>query len=155
MLRFFLSALAGMCIGVNAMAQGPTALNDEELSGVAGGDGIAIAVHLSLNNSAPTSTPINSRITMGFNVDGRDTYLVIRNPKGTIDMFDLKLSIQKKPDGSDYVAIGLPGYVKYTDWGFESFSAQTDPTGPVTESLGRLNLNGTMSMQGQFRMWAH
>lgn len=155
MLRRLLVTLAGLCCGAGAMAQAPVALDDAELSDVVGGDGVSIAVHLSLNDPTLPNAVTDSRVSMGFNVDGRDTYLVIRNPRGTIDMFGLTVDVEKKPDGSDYVAIGLPSHVKYTNWGFESISAQTDPTGPVTESLGRLNMNGTVSMQGQIRMWAH
>lgn len=155
MLKRLLATLTGLCFSAGAMAQGPVALDDTALSDVVGGDGVSIAVHLSLNDPMLPNPVTDSRVSMGFNVDGRTTYLVFRNPRGTIDMFGLTLDVEKKPDGSDYVAIGLPAHVKYTNWGFESFSAQTDPAGPVTESLGRFNMNGTVSMQGQIRMWAH
>jgi hypothetical protein len=46
----------------------------------------------------------------------------------------------------------LPGYVHYTNLGFESLSVQNDPTAPVTNSLGSLNINGTV-LQGQVRFW--
>lgn len=138
-----------------AMAQPLTVLDDAELSHVSGGDGVTFGVHLSLNDPSLPGAASDSRITMGFNVEGRNTYIVIRNPRGTIDMFGLKLDVEKKPDGSDYLAIGLPPHVKYTNFGYESLSVQSDPAGPVTESLGRINMNGTVSMQGQLRMWAH
>lgn len=154
MLRDLLATLLGWSIAASAIAQ-TVPLDDAELAGVSGGDGISIAVHLSINDPTLPNPVTDSRISMGFNVDGRDTYIVVRNPRGKIDMFGITLDVEKKPDGGDYLAVGLPGHVKYTDWGFESFSAQTDPTAPVTESLGRFNMNGTLNMQGQVRMWAH
>lgn len=155
MLRHLLAPLIALSLGASAMAQSPVAMNDDELSDVVGGDGVSIAVKLSLNDPTLPNAVTDSRISYGFNVDGQTTYIVIRNPRGKIDMFGLTLDVEKKPDGSEYVAIGMPAHVKYTNWGFESFSAQTDPTAPVTESLGRFNMNGTVNMQGQLRMWAH
>lgn len=152
--RLFLLTM-GLCTCVAGFAQPPVAMDDSELADVVGGDGVSIAVHLNLNDPTLSNAVTDSRVSMGFNVNGKNTYLVIRNPRGTIDMFGLKLDVEKKPDGTDYVAVGLPEHVKYTNWGFESFSAQADPAAPVTESLGRLNMNGTVSMQGQVRMWAH
>lgn len=155
MLRYLIATFLGLGIVASAMAQAPVPLDDAELAGVSGGDGISIAVRVSINDPTLPNPVTDSRISMGFNVDGRDTYIVIRNPRGKIDMFGITLDVEKKPDGADYLAVGLPAYVKYTDWGFESFSAQSDPAAPVTESLGRFNMNGTMHMQGQVRMWAH
>lgn len=155
MLRYLIATFLGLGIVASAMAQAPVPLDDAELAGVSGGDGISIAVRVSINDPTLPNPVTDSRISMGFNVDGRDTYIVIRNPRGKIDMFGITLDVEKKPDGADYLAVGLPAYVKYTDWGFESFSAQSDPSAPVTESLGRFNMNGTMHMQGQVRMWAH
>lgn len=155
MLRYLIATFLGLGIVASAMAQAPVPLDDAELAGVSGGDGISIAVRVSINDPTLPNPVTDSRISMGFNVDGRDTYIVIRNPRGKIDMFGITLDVEKKPDGADYLAVGLPAYVKYTDWGFESLSAQSDPAAPVTESLGRFNMNGTMHMQGQVRMWAH
>lgn len=135
------------------MAQQP--LNDADLAEVHGADGVGFAMRLSLNDPALTNPVQDSRISMGFNVDGKTTHIVIRNLRGGIDMFGLTLDVEKKPDGTDYLAIGLPAHVKYTDFGFESLSVQTDPAGPVSESLGRVSVNGTVNMQGQLRMWAH
>jgi hypothetical protein len=145
--------LSSLCIAGNAMAQQP--LDDAELSDVSGADGITFALSLNLNDPTLTNAVTDSRISMGFNVDGKNTYIVVRNLRGKIDMFGVSLDVEKKPDGSDYVAVGLPAHLKYTDFGFESLSVQTDPAGPVTESLGRLSVNGTVNMQGQLRMWAH
>ncbi|HYD63062.1 MAG TPA: DUF6160 family protein [Noviherbaspirillum sp.] len=145
--------LTSLCIAVNAMAQQP--LDDAELSDVSGADGVSFAISLNLNDPTLTNPVTDSRITMGFNVDGKNTHIVMRNPRGKIDIFGISLDVEKKPDGSDYLAIGLPAHTKYTDFGIESFSVQTDPAGPVTESLGRWSTNGTVNMQGQLRMWAH
>lgn len=155
MLKQLLATLLSLGIVASAMAQAPVALDDAELANVSGGDGISLAVRLNLNDPTLPNPVTDSRISMGFNVEGRDTYIVIRNPRGRIDMFGITLDIEKKPDGADYLAIGLPGHVNYANWGFESISAQSDPTAPVTESLGRLNMNGTLNMTGQIRMWAH
>jgi hypothetical protein len=66
------------------------------------------------------------------------------------------LGVQNRSDGGgDYIAIGLPGYVRYTNFGFESLSVQTDPNAPVTGNLGSFNINGNISLQGQVRLWSH
>lgn len=152
MLRILLAVLTSLGMG-GALAQ--QALGDAELAGVSGSDGVNFAMHLSLNDPALSGAVTDSRLSMGFNVDGRNTYVVVRNPRGTIDMFGMSLNVEKKPDGSDYVAIGLPQHTRYGEFGFESLSVQSDPSAPVTESLGRFSLNGTVTMQGQLRMWAH
>lgn len=158
MLNMLVLALL-LCCGAAAAqtAQTVRALDDEELSQVSGRDGVAIAMHLALNVPSATSgagTTAN-RLSFGTTVDGKTNYIVVQNLHGTIDMLALDLSVQKKPDGTDYVEIGLPGYLKFGNFGFDSLSAQSDPQAPVTDSLGRVNINGTLSMQGQLRMWAH
>jgi hypothetical protein len=148
----FATALTlALCVAAHAQ---PSALDDASLAQVSGRDGVSFAMHLALNDPAQ-SVSADSRLSLGFHVDGNDTYLVINKLHGLIDMFDANLSMQKKPDGSDYMALALPGTLKFTDFGFDSLSAQADPLAPVTESLGRMSLNGTLSMQGQFRFWAH
>lgn len=155
MCRRLLTAIAGLCLSTGAWAQAPLPLDDAELSQVSGGDGVSFAMHLSLNDpSMPGMTP--NRMTWGFkDANGQSTYLVYQNLHGTIDMFGLGLDIEQKPDGSDYVALTLPTHLRFTNFGLESLSAQTDPTGPVSGSIGGYNINGTLSMQGQLRFWAH
>ena len=153
MRRIILLVLSSLVLTGHALAQ--QALDDDALSDVSGADGVNFAVHLSLNDPTLTNPSADSRISMGFNVDGRTTHVVVRNLRGAIDVFGLSLDVEKKPDGTDYLAVGLPAHVKYTDFGFESLSVQTDAAAPVTESLGRLTVNGTVNMQGQLRMWAH
>ena len=145
----------GLCFSAAISAQPLRSLDDAELSQVDAADGISIAMHLVLNDQTLNGPVTDSRLSYGFDVNGKKTYVVLKNLSGTIDMFALNLSVNKKPDGTDYVAVTLPSYVKYTNLGFESLSVQADPLAPVTESLGRFNLNGNMSMQGELRIWAH
>lgn len=146
---------AGMCISVGAIAQGLAPLDDKDLAQISGGDGINFGTHLALNDPTLPGAINTGRFSIGFNVDGRTTYFVADNLSGTIDFFGLNLDVKKKPDGTDYVAIQLPEYVKFTNFGVEKMGVQTDPLAPITNSLGGVNLNGTLSMQGQFRFWAH
>ena len=145
--------LSSFFLACSASAQQP--LDDAALSDVSGADGVNFAMHLSLNDQSLPNPSTDSRISMGFNVDGRTTHVVMRNPRGVLDVFGLSVGVDKKPDGTDYIAVGLPAHVKYTDFGFESLSVQADPAAPVTDSLGRLSIQGTVNMQGQLRMWAH
>jgi hypothetical protein len=155
MLNLFL-ALALFLYCSCTCAQSVRALDDSELSEVSGRDGIGIAMHLALNQPPGGVTAASqNRISIGTTVDGQTNYIVIQNLHGTIDMFALHLSVQKRPDGSDYVAIDLPNTLKFGNFGFDALSVQADPLAPVTDSLGRVSINGTLSMQGQLRMWSH
>lgn len=150
-----LFGLCGLCLSASVMAQGPLPLDDDELGQVSGGDGISIAMHYALNDPSIPGVTQNRR-SWGFkDENGQSTYLVYQNMHGTIDMFALKLDVEKTPDSADYLAITLPPHLKFTNFGFDSLSAQTDPLGPVTDSIGGFNVNGTLSMQGQLRLWAH
>jgi hypothetical protein len=132
------------------------ALDDQELSQVRGGDGISFAAHVVLNDPTLVGAVSDSRLSLGFSGGGQNRYIVFRNVRGTVDMFAVNLGVQTRADGGgDYIAIGLPGYVRYTNFGFESLSVQNDPTAPVTGNLGSLNINGTVSLQGQVRFWGH
>ena len=133
---------------------GPQPLADSELAQVRGADGISFAVDLNLNRQ-PDNTTGDSRLIIGQKVDGRMTYLVLRNIGGVIQMVSLNISPQTGADGTNYVALTLPGYVRFTDTGFDSLSVQADPHGPVSGNLGRVSLNGEMTMQGQLRLWSH
>jgi hypothetical protein len=154
-MRRLLPALFALGLFAAAHAQPGRPLDDAQLEQISGRDGIGFAMHLALNDPAISDVERDSRLSLGFRVDGRDTYLVIRNLAGTIDLFSLNLSVRKKPDGGDYLALDLPGHLKFTNFGFDSLSVQTDPLAPVSGDLGRFNLNGTLSMQGQLRLWAH
>lgn len=155
--RVLFSVLLPACLALVPHAAawaGPQPLADEELAQVRGGDGISFAVRLQLNRPDDGSTG-DSRITIGQNVDGRTTYMVVKNVGGLIQMVGLNLSAQTAADGTNYVALTLPAWTRFTDTGFESLSVQADPHAPVTDSLGRVTLNGEMQMQGQLRLWAH
>lgn len=153
--RILLAAIGALCISAEVLAQSPLPLDDTELEQVSGGDGIGIAVHLVLNDpSIPGMT--ENRRTWGFkDENGESSYLVFHNMRGKIDMFALGIDVEKKPDGSDYVALTYPTHLRFTNFGIESISAQTDPSAPVTGSIGGFNINGNLSMQGQMRFWAH
>jgi hypothetical protein len=151
MRRLFAISMLSLC---GTAAAGPQALPDSELARVSGADGISFAVKLNLNRQ-PDNTTGDSRLTIGHQVDGRMTYLVVRNVGGVIQMVGLNLSAQTAADGTNYVALTLPGYIRFTDTGFDSISVQADPHGPVSGNLGRVSLNGEMMMQGQLRLWSH
>jgi len=134
----------------------PQPLDDAELGQVTGRDGISFAAHISINDPSLVGAVADSRLSLGFNGDGTNRYIVLKNLRGTVDMFAVSLSVQNRSDGNgDYIAIGLPGYVRYTNFGFESLSVQTDPSAPVTGSLGSMNLNGVVNLTGEVRIWTH
>lgn len=153
--KTLLAALAALgCAGM-AFAQAPVPLDDATLAQVSGADGVGIAIHLSLNDPTLPNPSTDSRISMGFTVDGQTNYVVIKNLHGVVDMATVSLSVHPRPDGGgDYLAIGLPGTLKYTNFGYESLSVQSDPLAPVSGNLGSASVNGTLSMRGELRMWA-
>ncbi|WP_245549307.1 hypothetical protein [Noviherbaspirillum massiliense] len=122
---------------------------------ISGRDGVAFSVKLSLNDPSLAGAFPGARLSLGFHVDGQTTYLMFNELRGKLELHDYGISTQKKPDGTDYMALTLPQYVKFTDFGFESMTVQTDPIASSSASLGRMNLNGTLSMQGEMRFWAH
>jgi hypothetical protein len=66
---------------------------------------------------------------IGQKVDGRTTYIVVRNIGGVIQMVGLNISPQTAADGTNYVALTLPATTRFTDTGFDSISVQADPHG--------------------------
>jgi hypothetical protein len=153
--RVLLAAIGAFCISGEALAQSPSPMDDAELAQVSGGDGVGIAVHLVLNDPSIPGMTENRRIWGFKDGNGESTYLVFQNTHGKIDLFALGIDIEKKPDGGDYVALSYPTHLRFTNFGVDSISAQTDPAGPVTGSIGGFNINGNLSMQGQMRFWAH
>jgi hypothetical protein len=144
-----------------AALAGPQPLADSELAAVRGADGINLAIDLQLNQST-NNTNTNSDLTInkgslaiGQTVDGRTTYIVLNNVSGRIQMTSLGISANTADDGTNYVAIGLPGSVRFTNFGVDAIGVQSDPRAPVSDSLGRVTLNGDLSMQGQLRLWSH
>jgi len=148
------TALVLLLPAAAAFAGGPKPLPDSELAAVRGADGISFAVDLNLNRQPDNGTG-DSRLTIGQKVDERTTYIVVRNIGGRIQMVGLNISPQTAADGTNYVALTLPAYTRLTDTGFDSISVQADPCAPVSGNLGRISINGEMTMQGQLRLWSH
>lgn len=143
------------CVSAAAGAAGMKPLDDEALGLVSARDGVSFAAHIVINNPELVGAVADSRLSLGFGGDGPNRYVVIRNLRGVVDIGGVHIDIEKKPDGGEYVAVSMPSYVKFSGLGFESLSVQSDPLAPVTSSMGSVNVNGTMNMQGQFRIWAH
>jgi hypothetical protein len=118
-------------------------LDDEQLRSVRG-QGISIAVHLQLNTS----------VSAGFTNNGVTTYAMAQNFGGLLDLFAITIDPSLKPDGSGYLAIGMPAYLGAQDFGVRAIGVQTDQSAPVTSSLGSLLLNGSANMTGQLNVWA-
>jgi hypothetical protein len=118
-------------------------LDDEQLRAVHG-QGISIAVHLSLNTS----------VAAGFTNNGLTTYAIAQNFGGLLDLFSITIDPLVKPDGTGYLAIGLPTYLGAQDFGVRAIGVQTDASVPVTGGLGSLMLNGSAAMTGQLNVWA-
>lgn len=141
--------LAAACEGAFAEKK---ALDDEELRGVSG-KGIAIAVDLQLNTRQIAGTAPPSNIAAGFNVNGITTYAIVQNFGGGLQLFSITIDPSVKPDGTGYLAIGMPAYVNAQDFGIHGIGVQTDANAPLASSLGSLTLNGTASMTGQLNLW--
>lgn len=127
-------------------------LTDDQLATVSG-KGVAILVHLELNAGLLTGQPIDSRLSAGFTVDGVTTYAIAQNFGGLLNLFAVTLDPSNMPDGSGYLAIGMPDYVSAREFGVRAIAMQTDPNGAITSSLGSLLLNGSANMTGQVNLW--
>ena len=127
-------------------------LSDDELSGVAG-KGVAILVDLQINAGLLTGQNIDARISAGFTVDGTTTYAIAQNFGGILDMFAITLDPSINAAGLNYLSIGMPNYIAAKDFGVRALAVQTDPTGPITSSLGAVLLNGSANMTGQLNVW--
>lgn len=150
-----LAAMLLLCPGL-LQAAPPRALDDGELSGVNARDGISFASHVVVNDPSLVGAATDSRFSLGFHDGGEPRYLVLRNVRGTVDMFAIGINVKTRPDGGgDYIAITLPVHMRYANFGFESMSVQNDPNAAVSGNLGSVNINGSLQMQGEFRMWAH
>jgi len=150
--RRILQLIAPLVVALPAHAL--SALDDDTLSNVVGRDGISIAVHLDLNNPNSTDPDVSSRLTIGFKVNGHTNYAVMLDPHGIIDMFSWSFDVITRPDGGSAIAVGLPSYVNFQQVGFDALGIQSDPNAPITGDLGRIELNGQLSFQGQLRIWS-
>jgi hypothetical protein len=128
------------------------ALSDDELGDVSG-KGVAILVDLRLNAGLLTGQNIDARISAGFTVDGTTTYAIAQNFGGILDMFAITLDPSTNAAGLSYLAIGMPYYFAAKDFGVRALAVQTDPTGPITSSLGSILVNGSANMTGQLNLW--
>ena len=119
-------------------------LDDDEMRAVSA-KGISIAVNLNLNTN---------RVAAGFTTNGVTTYAIAQGFGGALQMFAITVDPLNKPDGTGYLAIGMPGYFAAQDFGVRAIGVQTDATGALTGSLGSILLNGTATMTGQLNLWA-
>ncbi|MBX3618645.1 MAG: hypothetical protein KF891_01440 [Rhizobacter sp.] len=144
-----------LCLPILAHAA-PAAMSDDDLAGVCGQDGIGLAVHLELNSAAITDANGDSRLTAGFTVDGTTTYAVVHKLGGVLDLIGITLGVHTRPDGGDYIDLGLPGFVGMKQFGFRALTAQTDPNALLTPSAsyGQVLFNGTATMTGHLYLWA-
>jgi hypothetical protein len=134
-------ALALASVGAHAEKK---ALDDDEMRAVSA-KGISIAVNLNLNTS---------RVAAGFTTNGVTTYAIAQGFGGALQMFAITVDPLTKPDGTSYLAIGMPSYFSAQDFGVRAVGVQTDATGPLNGSLGSILLNGTATMTGQLNLWA-
>src|SRR5437773_11924863 len=93
--RFALRTLP-VLVAINAIAA-PQALTDDELAAVGGRDGVGLAVHLELNSALLAGAATDSRLTAGFNVEGRTTYAVVQNLSGVMDLIAFTLNVRHRP----------------------------------------------------------
>ena len=128
-------------------------LDDEQLRSVSA-KGISIAVNLQLNTSAIAGSAPPSNIAAGFVVAGTTTYAIVQNFGGGLQMFSIAIDPSVKPDGSGYLAIGMPGFLNAQDFGIHALGVQSDANAPLAGSFGALTLNGSASMTGQLNVWA-
>ncbi len=119
-------------------------LDDDEMRSVSA-KGITIAVNLNLNTE---------RVAAGFTTNGTTTYAIAQGFGGVLQMFAITVDPLTKPDGTGYLAIGMPAYFAAQDFGVRAIGVQTDGAGAVTSSLGSILLNGTATMTGQLNIWA-
>lgn len=141
------------CMPFAAMAV-PEPLDDQAMASVSGQDGIGFAVHLEMNSALLNGAVMNSRLLAGFTVDNVTTYAVALNVGGIIDMYAMTLNLRSRPDGGDYIDIGLPFFVGVSQFGFRALGVQTDPTAPITRNYGQLLLDGHAAMRGHVYLWA-
>jgi hypothetical protein len=153
---FFMSlslSLLLMLSGGAALA-GPSlkaALSDEELGGISGQAGIVLNAHLELN-TGPIS---ENRISLGFKVGATTTYLLLNNLSGTLDLLGLTVRAVAGPaEVGDVIEVTLPSFLGFKDFGVKAMGVQTDPLAPLANSLGQIQLNGSLQMQGQVLLWS-
>ena len=147
-----LAIACSLALATSCACAEKTPLDDEQMRSVSA-KGISIAVDLQLNAGAIAGTAPPSTISAGFVVAGTTTYAIVQNFGGGLQLFSITIDPSTKPDGSGYLAIGMPGYVNAKDFGIHALGVQTDANAPLAGSLGALTLNGTAAMTGQLNLW--
>lgn len=139
-------------------------VEDEDLSAVAGGDGVTIIVQL-VWNANRTQLDLSSKVSIGFkNVvpDPADpvktklneTYLVYGGFGGGMELIGLKIDALKgPPDIGDYVSVTLPSYIGFDQFGFQSMSVQASKDAVPSASYGQWLLNGSAVVSGNVYIW--
>jgi hypothetical protein len=54
----------------------------------------------------------------------------------------------------DVIQLTLPSFLGFKDFGVKAMGVQTDPLAPLSNSLGQIQLNGSLQMQGQVLLWS-
>jgi hypothetical protein len=93
-------------------------------------------------------------VAAGFKNGDTTTYAIVQGFGGELQLFAITIDAVARAGASDYLAIGMPGYLHAKDFGARAIGVQTDANVPLTSSLGSLLLNGTASMTGQLNLWA-
>lgn len=133
----------------------PQALDDAALSDVRGA-GLGVGVHLELNSSLLTGGIPMPNLAAAFGDAAQPNYLVMYGVGGIMDLYAVTLNAVTASDGTSQLALGLPSFVGFDDFGVRAISVQSDPTAPLNTaaSLGGITLNGSGAMTGRVLLWA-
>jgi hypothetical protein len=133
----------------------PQALDDAALSDVRGA-GFGVGVHLELNSSLLTGATPMPNLVAAFGDAAQPNYLVMYGVGGIMDLYAVTLNAVTASDGTSQLALGLPSFVGFDDFGVRAISVQSDPTAPLNTaaSLGGITLNGSGAMTGRVLLWA-
>lgn len=132
----------------------PLALDDTALSEVRGA-GVGVGVHLELNSSLLAGATPMPNLAATFGDAAQPNYLVMYGVGGIMDLYAVTLNAVTASDGTNQLALGLPGFVGFDDFGVRAISVQSDPTAPLNPatSLGGITLNGSGAMTGRMPIW--
>ena len=132
----------------------PLALDDAALADVRGA-GFGVGVHLELNSSLLRGATPMPNLAAAFGDPGQPHYLVMYGVGGIMDLYAVTLNAVTATDGTSQLALGLPGFVGFEDFGVRAISVQSDPTAPINAaaSLGGITLNGSGAMTGRVLLW--
>lgn len=152
MLDLRIAALLLAALPLTSLCAGAaSALSDDELRATSGRAGIVMNAHLELNTRSGSA----NRISLGFQVGADTSYLLLHNLSGTLDLLGLTLQAVAGPaEIGDVMALTLPNFVGFQDFGIKAIGVQNDPLAPIAASLGQIQLNGSVHMQGQVLLWA-